>query len=113
MATYQEVKDIPNHPGKYLIDVRNVSELEETGILPSSLNIPVSELESAFSLSDDEFLVKYNRVKPSMDSEIIFSCKLGGRAQKAADQAASRGFTNAKAYKGSWTEYAQKEGLKY
>lgn len=40
MATFDEVKDIPNHPEKYLIDVRNPNELEETGVLPGSINIP-------------------------------------------------------------------------
>lgn len=43
MATFEEVKDIPNHPEKYLIDVRNLNELEETGVLPSSINIPGRE----------------------------------------------------------------------
>lgn len=40
MATYEEVKDIPNHPEKYLVDVRNTNELENTGVIPGSLNIP-------------------------------------------------------------------------
>lgn len=40
MASYEEVKDIPNHPTKYLFDVRNKNELEETGVLPASINIP-------------------------------------------------------------------------
>lgn len=44
MATYEEVKDIPNHPEKYLVDVRNASELKETGVLPSSINIPCEQL---------------------------------------------------------------------
>ena len=40
MSTYEEVKDVPNHPEKYLIDVRNVDELEKDGVLPASINIP-------------------------------------------------------------------------
>ena len=40
MATYEEVKDVPNHPEVYLIDVRNKDELASTGALPSSINIP-------------------------------------------------------------------------
>lgn len=37
---YDEVKDLPNHPEKTLIDVREPHELQETGIIPTSINIP-------------------------------------------------------------------------
>lgn len=40
IATYEEVKDLPNHPEKVLIDVREPSELQETGQIPTSINIP-------------------------------------------------------------------------
>lgn len=39
-ATYEQVKDVPNHPEIYLIDVRNPEELTATGSIPSSLNVP-------------------------------------------------------------------------
>lgn len=40
IATYEEVKDLPNHPEKLLIDVREPTELAETGSIPTSINIP-------------------------------------------------------------------------
>ena len=40
IATYEEVKDLPNHPEKLLIDVREPSEIAETGSIPTSINIP-------------------------------------------------------------------------
>lgn len=40
IATYEEVKDLPNHPEKVLIDVREPNELQETGQIPTSINIP-------------------------------------------------------------------------
>ncbi|XP_052862623.1 uncharacterized protein LOC128269254 isoform X3 [Anopheles cruzii] len=40
IATYEEVLDLPNHPEKLLIDVRNPDELAETGQIPTSINIP-------------------------------------------------------------------------
>ncbi|XP_060645285.1 rhodanese domain-containing protein CG4456 [Drosophila nasuta] len=110
MATYEEVKDIPNQSDKYLIDVRNKSELEETGTLPASINIPMPDLENALNLSDADFESSYGRAKPSTDAVVIFSCKAGGRAARAANLAKTLGFTNAKPYPGSWTEWAQKEG---
>lgn len=39
-ATYEEVKDIPNHPNKYLIEVRSKELVEKDGSIPGSINIP-------------------------------------------------------------------------
>lgn len=40
IVNYDEVKDLPNHPNKFLIDVREPDELKETGIIPTAINIP-------------------------------------------------------------------------
>lgn len=39
-ATYEEIKELPSNPAKMLIDVREPKELEETGQIPTSINIP-------------------------------------------------------------------------
>ncbi|KAH8278463.1 hypothetical protein KR018_003752 [Drosophila ironensis] len=109
MASYEEVKDIPNHPDKYLVDVRAASELKETGVLPASINIPLPDLERALNMPDDLFAKSYGRQKPAIDAALIFSCKAGGRAARAAHLASTLGFSNAKAYAGSWTEWEAKQ----
>lgn len=68
-------------------------------------------LEETLKLPDDEFKTRFDRDKPSNETEIIFSCKLGGRAAKAAEVAVSLGFENSKVYKGSWTEWAAHKNL--
>lgn len=40
IATYEEIKNLPNDPHKLLIDVREPHELQETGKIPTSINIP-------------------------------------------------------------------------
>lgn len=40
VVSYEYVKDLSNHPDKMLIDVREPSELAETGAIPTSINIP-------------------------------------------------------------------------
>lgn len=37
---YEEIKDLPNHPEILLIDVREFIEIETTGLIPTSINIP-------------------------------------------------------------------------
>lgn len=55
--------------------------------------LAVPTLEQTLNLSADEFKEKYGRDKPSPDQEVIFHCKLGGRAQTATDLATRLGYT--------------------
>uniref|UniRef100_A0A336MY58 CSON008174 protein n=1 Tax=Culicoides sonorensis TaxID=179676 RepID=A0A336MY58_CULSO len=109
IATYEEVKDLPNHPEKLLIDVREPHELQETGKIPTSINIPLANVEEELKLPSDAFKQKYKREKPNETTEVIFHCLKGGRAQRACDTATGLGYKNARNFKGSWTEWAEKE----
>lgn len=40
IVTVEEIEDLPNHPTKLLIDVRDPPELKNTGQIPCSINIP-------------------------------------------------------------------------
>ncbi|KAH8257574.1 hypothetical protein KR038_011645 [Drosophila bunnanda] len=111
MATYEQVKDVPNHPDVYLIDVRRPDELKQTGQIPASINIPLDELERALNMDGAAFKSKYGRTKPEKGAKIIFSCRSGNRVLEAEKIAKGQGFSNVVIYKGSWNEWAQKEGL--
>lgn len=113
IAYYEEIKDLPNHPEKYLIEVRTPEELLETGKIPTSINIPLADVQQELSqnVSAEEFLQKYGRSKPAANDEVIFTCRSGRRAEAAAKIAISLGYTNVKNYKGSWLDWAEHEGL--
>lgn len=68
-------------------------------------------LEEALNLSESEFKEKFGRDKPAKEQEVVFHCKMGGRAGKATELAMSLGFTNAKSYKGSFQDWCEKEKL--
>lgn len=57
VVTYEEVKDLPNHPEKWLIDVREPAELVETGIIPTAINIPRKSV--MFSLILAHFTISF------------------------------------------------------
>lgn len=40
VAFYDEIKDLPHHREKLLVDVREPSELQQTGRIPMSINVP-------------------------------------------------------------------------
>ncbi|XP_055551248.1 rhodanese domain-containing protein CG4456-like [Wyeomyia smithii] len=111
VATYEEIVDLPNHPEKLLIDVREPAELASTGVIPTSINIPLKTVTEELQLSPEAFKAKYGRKKPTASDPVIFSCRLGVRAGDAANQADKLGFKNVKNYVGSWTEYAEKNNL--
>lgn len=54
--------------------------------------ILVLTVQDALKLSPEEFKSKFGREKPSSDTEVIFHCMKGGRAQKAMDAAIELGF---------------------
>ncbi|XP_030370717.1 rhodanese domain-containing protein CG4456 [Scaptodrosophila lebanonensis] len=111
IVDYAEVKKLANEPQKLLIDVREPDELKETGQIPSSINIPLGIVGQELVENAKLFKSKYGREKPSLETEIIFHCKMGMRSQKAAEAAATLGFKNVKNYKGSWVDWAEREGL--
>ncbi|XP_052862620.1 rhodanese domain-containing protein CG4456-like isoform X1 [Anopheles cruzii] len=112
IATYEEVLDLPNHPEKLLIDVRNPDELAETGQIPTSINIPLDQIEQAFGpeTGSEQFAKLYGVPKPGPDHYLIVSCRTGRRSQMAIDVIVELGYRNARNYKGSWTEWAAKQG---
>lgn len=75
-------------------------------ILYFFLWISVGTLEETLKLPDDEFKARFGRDKPGNETEVIFSCRLGGRAAKAAEVAKSLGLENSRVYQGSWSEWA-------
>lgn len=57
------------------------------------VDFEVGTLEETLKLPEDVFKSTFGRDKPSNEAEIIFSCKLGSRATKAAEVAETLGYT--------------------
>ncbi|XP_058834629.1 rhodanese domain-containing protein CG4456-like [Topomyia yanbarensis] len=111
VATYDDIINLPENPGTLLIDVREPEELIATGVIPTSINIPLKAVSAELKLSPTAFQAKYGRKKPAANDPIIFTCRLGVRAGEAAFEAEQLGFKNVKNYVGSWTEYAENSSL--
>lgn len=76
----------------FLIDVREPDETVQ-GMIPSAVNVPLSELSNAFALPAVTWKEKFNFEKPRRDQEVIFYCRSGKRSSSAADVAKRNGFT--------------------
>ncbi|ETN62324.1 heat shock protein 67B2 [Anopheles darlingi] len=114
LATYDEIVQLSKQTeadAPLLIDVREPAELEATGRIPTSINIPVNQVKTELELPAAAFETKYGRRKPSPTDPIIFCCRIGVRSGNAAHEAEQMGFKRVKNYVGSWLEYAEKQGL--
>ncbi|XP_075971411.1 rhodanese domain-containing protein CG4456-like isoform X2 [Anticarsia gemmatalis] len=109
VVSYEDVLNGLNEPRKVIIDVRDPDEINTTGKIPSSINIPLGNVNTGLSMSDDEFRKHYKQNKPSADDELIFYCRSGRRATEALDQALKLGYNNSKTYLGSWNEWSEKQ----
>ncbi|XP_058839302.1 rhodanese domain-containing protein CG4456-like [Topomyia yanbarensis] len=111
VATYEEIIALPEHPEKLLIDVRPADEIAASGVIPTSINIPIKTVTDELKLTPEAFHAKYGRKKPEANDPIIFTCRIGIRAGVAANEADQLGFKNVKNYVGSWKEYSEKLNL--
>ncbi|CAH4017964.1 unnamed protein product [Pieris brassicae] len=109
LATYEEVAKSVNKPKKIIVDVRNQDEIKTTGQIPSSINIPVKNIQEVLeSMSEAEFQRKYHRRKPSQSDELIFYCKSGKRATEATNVALKLGYYKSKKYLPGWDGWNEK-----
>ncbi|KAF4637288.1 hypothetical protein G7Y89_g798 [Cudoniella acicularis] len=80
-------------PERILIDTREPSELETTGKIPGSINIPVTSQPDSFFITEEEFEDRFGFERPEKNKELVFYCKAGVRSRAAAELAKMAGWT--------------------
>ena len=106
LITKEELERLINSiEGYRLIDVREPSEIESYGAIPTSKNIPLGEVDEAFSLSMEEFERKYG-FSFSKSTKLIFYCRSGGRSAQASEIVSKKG-CNSFNFKGSILEWSK------
>ncbi|KAF0303971.1 Rhodanese domain-containing protein [Amphibalanus amphitrite] len=93
-----------------LLDVRRRDELEQTGCIPRSLNVPLQELDAALALPDDQFRAQYGFPKPAPKDELWVSCRSGRRVRLAVPVLDRHGYNNVKLYLGSFLDWQANGG---
>ena len=107
----QEVLVISKSGSEPIIDVRTPAELDQTGKIPGSYNIPVQDIKNVFeNMPGDAFLEVYGFDKPELDEPFILTCRSGRRARRAEQILVNLGFTKIRVYDGSWNDWTAKNG---
>uniref|UniRef100_UPI00398E5053 thiosulfate:glutathione sulfurtransferase n=1 Tax=Pristiophorus japonicus TaxID=55135 RepID=UPI00398E5053 len=100
---------IANH-NIQLFDVRRLEEVAK-GKIPTSINVPLDQLETALKMDAEIFQETYKSPKPKReDANIVFQCRSGVRSATALETAQNLGFSKARHYKGGYLEWTQREG---
>lgn len=107
---YAELKPETESPSGNItiIDVREPNEVAQ-GIIPSAVNVPLSQLQKAFSGSGGDFICDFAFNRPEYDDKIIFYCRSGKRSQQALEFVQKNGWWNVRNYEGSWLDWVQQE----
>lgn len=101
-------KSASSSSSSQLIDVREPHEYE-AGNIPTSRNLPLSNLERVLALKDAEFEQTTGFKKPKKDEELIFYCKAGVRSTNASGIAEKLGWNEIGNYKGSWIDWTAQQ----
>ncbi|CCK71354.1 thiosulfate sulfurtransferase RDL2 KNAG_0G02970 [Huiozyma naganishii CBS 8797] len=109
--TFEDVRRLVQQPapGRLLVDVREPEEVQENA-LPGAVNIPLKSSPGALGLSAEEFRDVFHFDKPPLDSELVFLCARGVRAQTAEELARSYGYEHTGVYPGSIAEWIKRGG---
>ncbi|KAE8450538.1 hypothetical protein EG329_006269 [Mollisiaceae sp. DMI_Dod_QoI] len=109
---FEDVQSLTKNPSPntILIDTREPSELQATGTIPGSLNIPVTSRPDAFFITPEEFEDRFGFERPAKDKEVVFYCRAGVRSRAAAGLAKQAGWENVSEYAGSWLDWEKNGG---
>ncbi|RZB41734.1 Rhodanese domain containing protein [Asbolus verrucosus] len=92
-VSFEYLKSLEGNKNVLLIDVREPTELEKTGVIPGSINIPLATLEKTLTDSTyEEFRETYDREKPELETPLVFSCQSGRRSLAALNIAMKLGY---------------------
>ncbi|XP_014216789.1 heat shock protein 67B2 [Copidosoma floridanum] len=104
-VNYDDVVKAQGDKDILIIDVREVSEIQETGQLPGSIHIPMNDVVNELNLSKENFKNKYSREKPALADKIIVSCKSGRRSAWVQSEIQKIGYSNSYNYDGGWLDW--------
>ncbi|KAI9304935.1 Rhodanese-like domain-containing protein [Cunninghamella echinulata] len=110
VVEFEDIQDIIKKQDKNieLIDVREKKEVSQ-GYIPTAKNVPLSQLEQGWALSDSQFESEFGFSKPNKDKTLVLYCLGGVRSTKAANILQQQyGYNNIRNYVGSWADYSEK-----
>lgn len=121
LITYNAVLKNSKNPQSTVIDARSKGRFDgvekeprkhlKSGHIPNSINIPYKDLLVDGKFKSKEELIEIFESKLVADKEFIFSCGSGITASIVMLASHIAGYNSKKLYDGSWSEWAELQGL--
>lgn len=89
-----------------VVDVRSSREVQ-AGSIPTSIHVPLKDVETTFSLPPDSFQSRFGIPKPSLKDMIVCHCHAGKRSIKACHVLVGLGFRNVINYSAGWRNWRE------
>lgn len=109
---YENMYDMINSArgNVWLVDVREQVEVQKAGMIPQSINIPLSTLKRALLQDCDDFASQYGICKPGKSDEYLIFYSLNHVKGVTALEIAHRlGFRKARQYAGGYEDWISKQ----
>jgi len=109
---YENLYDMINRArgNIWLVDVREMADVQKAGMIPQSINIPLSTLKKALLQDSDDFLSQYGIPKPCKSDETLVFYSLNHVKGVTALEIAHRlGFRKARQYAGGYEDWIAKQ----
>ncbi|KAG7314971.1 hypothetical protein KOW79_022274 [Hemibagrus wyckioides] len=108
-VSYEQLKQMLAAGKLKLFDVREPEEFKE-GAIPGATNIPLSEVQQAFTLTPDQFLQRFGVPMPEKhSSDVILYCQRGRRSLTALHTVHTLGYSRAHHYVGGYSDWLERE----
>ncbi|XP_022644742.1 heat shock protein 67B2-like [Varroa destructor] len=103
------LKCVGNHDFM-IVDVRSPQEVKDDGSIQGTVNVPIDEVSARFGVGATALSEKMGRSVAEDGSNVIFHCKGGTRATKAALAADEFGFKKSRVYQGGLMDWIARGG---
>ncbi|XP_065202618.1 uncharacterized protein LOC135832976 [Planococcus citri] len=88
-----------------IIDIRDRNEVNQTGTVPTAINIPVEELYGALNLSITEFNETYHAEKPRWHRKLVIMSKHGREGLECCEEVLKYNYTRVGNYHDGWADW--------
>lgn len=92
-----------------IIDVRSKQEVAESGLIPTSVNIPLGCLRSKLEMSRKDFKDEFNHSKPKKRTLIIVTGRTGMPNSPACEILCFLGFKKVRDYVGGYEDFERRD----
>lgn len=106
--SYEELSKLVDAGTLQLYDVREPADVNQTGVINSAINIPLTKLKVSLQLEPEQFETQFGATKPAKDGRnVVFYGFSSVKSTAAVEIAHKLGFKRARHFPGGWEQWSR------